>query len=523
MGPWQARPNMFTASNMIVYPDGSIGPRYGLFDLTLTGDSISNGVVGGIGYNLQADASGVRETWLVVGTAVYVLERDTGSVDSVGAIGATPAAPVQYVQAANVSYLSVPGDKTYKLTHVASSTISALTASATVFSPGMTCYGAYGDRIVAAGAGKAPDGTTSPGYRLYYSNPIGATSDPGPEGWTATNYLDVGGTAGICGLWEQRNHLVIAKTDGTWWVVTGVLGVNDVLRQVDISVSPNQQDAAYVVSGGDLAYAVGSTVDGSVGSLGLMDGSRPLLNGYLFFSEGRSPTDVQQPALCVRPLKERGDWFAQRGRQSSGTNNRMTTLCRKVWSQHAWGISEVMTGHVSSSPLANDTHLMVARGSSDAVKLYRWRAYATRPAFTSDTAGKVGDGSATPLTCSLRTPEWWAQQGEELTVRSVTVDGRKWSTGASATNHYDLTVTALRLYQGDQDTGVPDVEERTSAVQSFDQAGASSTTSGQAFRKQLSYGAQGVGNGFRLDFTNVRGLALSKIEVDVEIHPARLR
>lgn len=510
---WRAPRNSFTGTNILRYADGSLGPRNGLKALTLSGDAMT-GVVKAWGRLL---VSATNLIWLVVDATAYVMSI-TGVVDSCGAIGITPVEPPQGVPKGTKTYLTVLGDSLWVVDHIAG-TIAQNTAYSAGppevgGRPGLRCIAQYGERTLAGGAvpdsgtaGKAPDGTTAPGNRLYFS----AASDP--TKWPAANYIDIGDTSlDICAITPQRTHCMIATTDGSWWILTGVPGVNPVLRQALQGVSPAYPHHVAPLGNGNLAYYIGSSTDnGSQAALGEFTGSQVRLYDKIPFGSGRRTTPY--PTATVMPLKNADDWFCQSGH---GADNTMALRQLGAWTKHQWQVSGVTLSGLALTNLPGIGQEFFTDGgaASTTPKIYQWRSYNTRPAFTADSFMQPGDASTTPFTASFTTPEWFDPQGREVSVEAVTVDFTSWDTGSGSTNHYDLNVISTRVYNAGSST---------SSTVNFDQASGSSaaTTAGTRQRKRHDFSNLIEGNGFQLVFSALRGVAIQKIQVHLRIDPPR--
>lgn len=500
--PWKAPKNSFTGLNVLRYVDGSIGPRNGLKEITLSGDAMT-GVVNGWGRQL---AVGGKNMWLIVDSTAYIMDTD-GAVASLGAVsGGAPTEPPQSVPKGARSYVSSFADKLYKIDHDA----ATITAISTPNSPGLRCIAQYGERTLAGGArsvalaitGKAPDGTTAVQNRLYFSDASN------PESWPAENFIDIGdSSADIRAIIPQRTHCVISMSDGSWWVLTGVPGVNPVLRTGVQSVSPVYPQHAVQIGSGNIAYCIASSsTNGSTAALGEFTGSQLVLNEKINYGDGRLTFPL--PTYSVIPLKNIHDWFVTGGPNVAA--NRAALQQFGAWSLHQWQVSGVtLSGFCVSNSLSDDQHLFTDGGAASTTpKFYRWRAYNNRPGFTSDTRGQPGDGSTTPFTANFTLPEWYAPDGREVDIVAVTVDFTSWNTGSGSTNHFDITPTILRTYNGASVVGT---------AASFDEAGSSSaaTIAGTRQRKRFDFSGLTAGNGFQLAFSALRGVAIQKIQVHI--------
>jgi hypothetical protein len=455
-----------------------------------------------MGRNPAAGEANLRANFIIRGNQVSFFKDDgTNFTTAATTLAVTPSEPPAYITMGTDTYITVVGDKSYRLNHSA----ATVTAQATPNSPGLRCLTMYGLRAVAGGpGGKAPDGTAAPQNRVYFTDP---RTSAAPYTWPAANFFDVGEASnGVTALIPQRTHLLIAMSDGSWWLLTGVPGTDTaVLRPLLQSVSPFFPNHAAQLGNGLVGYVIGSSTDnGSVPSLGYCSGSAVQLVPHIMFGDGRRQPPL--PTYQVVPLKEKDDWFVQGGPGVAA--NQMALYQRGAWTLHQWQVAGVtLRGFVNSQTVA-DTHLFTD-GSG---RFFQWRAYNNRPAFVSDGLMQPGDASTTPFTAGFTLPEWYAADGGELSVVEVTVDFKAWNTGSPATNHFDLKLTTLRLYE----------DGSVTVQQSWDEAGSASSTSGTVKRKRFAFsGAAAEGNGFQIGFDNMRGVAIQKVTAHIELKGAR--
>jgi hypothetical protein len=480
----------WTGQNVVRYVDGTLGPRCGLKDVTPTG--VPTGVVKGMGY---LDVPG-HALWYCVGTGIYDMSEAGGgaTVTYTGVLASAPTLPLAAAIAPAVTWVTSMDDKVYKLDH------NAQTVTAIASSPGGRTACIYGERMIVAG-------TTAHPNRVYYSAPGDFTS------WPAINFFDVGDSWAVVKVLPQRTHLLIAKQDGTWWVLTGVPGVNDVLRQVSANSSMQLGNLRATVID-DLVYFVPRGFD----SPATHNGARHDQLRYLSFNGGvwqeESGSTIFPPVFTVTPVSQK-NYASRSGDVLFHSSSSKSALLRDgAWSLHTFGVScPWVVGGGNNGQDATAPMLMFlcdGGGASATAKFYLWNPTLDRPPVKSYANESVGDASDTPPSCSFTLPEWFSRGGEQSIVRTVKVDFRKWNTNVSATNHFDLSVVALRPYDN--------VTQAASAVQSFDEAGSAAGSTGASVlqSKVFKFGDQGRGNGFQLVFSNLRGVAIQKVQVQLE-------
>lgn len=480
---WKVNPNQFRAVNLLVNLQGELMVRPGLANRTPAG--VIAGTVqgfGGVGVP-TADA------WYVQGTAVRVFDILAGNnLDAtVGTLSGTPTSPVSSVVLTNVTYLTALGLTTsYILNTVpATPTLVALTGA-----PAGRCITVYGDRWVIGD----PEGSID--QRIRFSDAAN------PNSWPSTNFIDVGDGWGIRGMQPQRQHLVIAKQTG-FYNLTGVPGVNPVIRKVSNAPGPYKQLDMYVDPEDNLWFWPG----GDEKFPGVYNGARTRLFTHLSDQITLSSSGETIPATTG---VSRTDHRFPEGAFFCSTQNKGILRRMGIWTYHTFGVN-------TSGFVAQDSgRALICDGGGPAVapKFYIWNHWADTPGIVGGDQMMPGDDSTTALSGSVTFPEWWAESGAEVYVRSVIVDYRSWNNGAANNLHFDLKATTLRRYNGD---GFQD-----SNTVSWDDSPGNSSASGTVRRRIFGFGEQGAGNGFQLSFSDMRGIAIQRVEVILETNPVRV-
>lgn len=202
---------------------------------------------------------------------------------------------------------------------------------------------------------------------------------------------------------------------------------------------------------------------------------------------------------------------------TNSTTSKMLAQHNGVWSVHTIpaGVGPYVSSVADGGVAVNDGSLILCDGGGVGVaaKFYSWRPTIDRPGKVGDTDAQPGDGSTTPLVANFAVPERWSRDGKEFTVRSVTVDFVKWNTGATATNHIDVTVRSLYRH------GV--ASHKDSAVKSWDEAPSATTADKTSDRHIFNFGDQGPAHGFQIRFDALRGVAIRRFIVQVDVTDAR--
>ena len=190
-----------------------------------------------------------------------------------------------------------------------------------------------------------------------------------------------------------------------------------------------------------------------------------------------------------------------------------------VWTRHDYGVDLTNLAVQRSEPGTRQSGFVLTDGggAETAATFYAQVNDFDRPGFESDTFARVGDASATPNEMYLYLPEYRPPSNQEITVREVKVDFVKWQTGTTATNHFDVTVRVLSLYDADG--------YRDSETLAFDEPGSATFagTSGTEERANFSFGDQGSGSGFQILIDNIRGCAIRSVSVVMDETAGRSR
>ncbi len=491
-----APPNSWTGKNMLLYQNGALGPRAGLIDLAPTG--VPSGILRGMGW---ASYSG-KTMWFIINQTVYGFDQQTiGSAVATytgAGIPVLPTVPVASALGPQGTYITNYGDATYLLDH-STRVVSELTGS-----PGGRTICLYNDNMVVAG-------TSAVSNRLHYSAPADYND------WPAGNYIDIGDSWQIRAIYPQRTHILIAKEDGSWWIIYGTLGENDSLRKVygtgagsadpNLSVSaPWSERDSIMLESGKVMF-----IPNAKDYPAYFTGAVAKHERHLQFLGGIS-TNVSTlpPTMCMKTLNYDDEVAVVSGMEGTG-DNRMLLLHEGAWTYHTFDVN--IGGWLAMG--GGDRAIIASAGSdapSTAPKFYGLKTYLNRPGVVGGAYESVGDASNTAFAANFTLPEWWSGPNEEVRVRSVTVDFLQFNPNGGQTNHFDIIVTAFRQHEG---------SSTASATQSFDEASASGSSSGVPCRITKKFGDQGQGAGFQIALSAIRGVAIKSIEVTIEKSPRR--
>lgn len=467
-GPrWASRrgPGWFGGLNVWPYLKGRgagcIGPRPGLRRYTLT--SAPNGSVGSVGFYVD---TGGEQIQFSVGTALHTFTPTNMSSQAVGtatgAFAASPGASGFGGAVAPLTYWTVRGEKSYTY-NTTSNELEPIADS-----PGGRCMVRHGDRFFVGDTGASEED------RVYYSEPADFAD------WPVLNFFEVDYSSNVLELLSSVDRLIIQKGIELW-ALSGTVGTTAQLRKL------------WYPGGGVADSPLSIINDGGEFSFVTKAGDHPgWTNGAIWDYESQEQHPLSSPRIYYSRTEPTVMTL------QGGTPSRMVLRRGRTWTPHTLGYP------VSMVATAARERFVIGRSSSPV----EWSSFDTslhRPAFTNDDYARPGDDSTTPHeTCYLHLPEFWSEKGRQLTVREVKVDFVKWNTGA-ATNHFDVTVEALSLYDA--------AGGRASATLSFDEAGSSASTSGVEDHRVFGFGDQGSGTGYQIRLDNLRGVGIRRVVV----------
>jgi hypothetical protein len=477
-----AAANTFHGSNVLVYANKTIGPRPGLRDITPI--DMPEGDL----RMLATTPVGSRRGLMIVGDQCYYFDLynpDTAPTAFGDPLNGDTDRPITYAQQGVHTYITVPGDRCYDL-NVAAATVTELS----VDSPGGSAIVIYGERLYVVG----DDEDTTKRRQIYYSDPNDYTS------WPAENFFNVGDEWQITGLRVQRQGLTIFKREGIF-SLTGIPGINANLRPLSKAEGPLWQWHT-LVDEDDMAYFLPAFRFNPA----LYDGSKPSQMGYY---QEITPNLDEAPGVGL-PVKT-GVTYSRGFLDSSSVTiaqgadlNTMQIKHNGTWTRH-----QVETG-ISGVIASDGDKVIVSNGQA---KIYSFNLGYNRPIFVDDNTAQPGDDSQGPVTAGFCTPEWWSEDGQDYTVRSVMVDFIKWDVGSGEQNHFDIRTEAIGT-EDDTDGN------KTSETYSFDEDPGLATSEGVRSRVIFRFGEDArLAPGFQLFVENLVGCHIRRIKVTLELEP----
>lgn len=484
-------PNMWKGSNLVVYRDGSLGPRPGLRAFNLGRAPV--GPISAFGY-IGSQVIVGRELVYLDGTTLWSAADIGGNPVSLGAVSAaptgTPAPPCPIIDVGGgEGYISVPnGGRSYKI-------LPASAAVQDLNTTGGVTITQYGIRLLRS---------DTTGKRFYYSDRDNAFA------WPAANFIDLLLKADIVYMAAQRTHLTICTNEGSWFVLTGIPGLDETLRRISgghvepAKISP----ACFVDLGDDEVYYLHPTGNHPARFDGVEVEEFPYLSmapnePTVSYADGDGRLLPWSQVKAFQATDNGSPAFVWRA-QGTDPNLRNAMLLKHngIWSRHQFGVP------MSQEWASNGRGRIWGfdQGPTDTgLVVYTTNLKLDRPSFTSDLDAQPGDNSNIPVPAEATFREMWSDDGQPVRVTEVMVDFVRWNTGAPVTNRIQIEVAAL---------GRNDAPDAVSN-EVWEQAGFSSTAAQGGTRDRLTrnFGSQGAGAGWRLRLHGLRGVAIRQVTV----------
>lgn len=471
----------FKATNMVVYDDGSIGPRTGPSALAHTG--MPTGAIRCWGY-VGTTVSAVEGIVIfVVGNTLYWAPAFTaGAVTSVNTLAGTETefCSALPVLANGIVYFATRNQGVYKW-DVSGSTVTQVLDQA-----GLHDLVRYRDRLYACN----DEG------RVFYSD--AADFDT----WVpATSFFDVGWTFPTFRMASLRNNLFFIRQGGGHYVASGVPESTLTLRETSPGLAPDEHSAV-VMPAQDSVWWVPQNRNAPVKYRGGI-------------ADTKSAGHLEDWTGSGNGFRTAGYSFGDEATMFLGTiDNKALLHWNDVFTRHEFDIDAQLVTRAGS-----DWFLLAQPGDgSTAPTLYLWEYGTNQPGVSADTGAQPGDNSNTPLDATLDLPEWWHPQGHDVVVETLEVEFVSFDTDTAATAHFDVVVRSLRPQALEVTDGYTD-----SATYTFDEATASSAAGGTERRVVFGVGDQGWARGYQVRFTNVRNVAIRSVTVSVQGEARRSR
>lgn len=514
--------NTYRGINTWRYPSGAIGPRPPLLYGPAPGLPVGVALVTYTPLAVTINGALEISKHFVLSDKSIYRQKGSAAVVSLGS-AVNPIAVSAQVgeQVVHVPATVDGGELSYHSTNT-------LTDVATM--PWGQAVAPFGQTVVILQNTANSDGISS--CIIRFSDPNDVTT------WPAPNSRFVGFQQRGFGLLPQRNALVVPKETGEMWTFTGVLGPTDTLRQVDFGRPVRGYNMAQVVNqsniwwtdGANMAYFNGAQI-GSIlrpdfppAPSDTLDGPATSVDGQVialdddddFIVVGLIPASVGVNYVGGM-VHRRGAWDRIRFPDLLPTNQYDAVLVARA---STFSVEENIGSlpFFAVSPVDGSSASVLQYGFLQGLEFpyFDFSSVLAQGGTASALAPYVADGNQfppKPVEAELITEEWWAPEGKEVSIESVTVDF-SWQTsvagalGAGQPMHqFDIQVDVVQP--------VDQEDLATSTPQSFVPTVIDSSPDGFSgiirARQSFDVGDQQAGGGFRVRISNWRGIMIHRI------------
>jgi len=426
------RESTFSGRNVLVYADGSVGPRPGLRRIPLTTPMPG----ASCGLHSPTSTGFTAVTYDLSTTKLYFGQfKATGEV--VFHLSITEATDQvrdsDVIMASDGLWRFTYGAKLYKTSDAGPITVVSGFPSSTYYQTPL---------IESAGVLVAGVGTT-----LRYSSPSNFDS------WPATSFIDL--KANITALEALGDDLIIFTSDGVFALV-GAIGTasSRMFRLSDKVGADSLNDTAATP---DFVYIWPAKSTHPV----ILDAGRPTPVGFLEASSkpalGGSLSPDQHGVAAAEGTKGVSACFLASYPDLTGAQYRRATLLHNdSWTQHE--LDAEVTADIAGDQGTERLFVIAGKGvSAGSTTYYTFSpALADRPGETPDTANAAverpglatdrfrlpGDDSLSATAATFDLPEVWSDDGE-VSVRQIIVDFTTWETGGASANELVCDVTTF--------------------------------------------------------------------------------
>jgi hypothetical protein len=466
---WENIPGTFRATNMVVLRTGELCVRNGLHNETPAG--MVNGKVWLFGATVNQTAARIA----IIDNKFYYWNPASPTLTLAGGastLSVTPSEPVAYLESGRFVYFTIRGDGTYKFDPSGHSVTKLTSAPG-----GGKAITVYNDLLII---GNTNDSESN---RIFWSD-VGDFAT-----WPVDNFLDIGPLTDLGGLYVQNNHLT-ALTRNAIWILYGQPGYNDTLRQiVRINGNISQYNGASCYLDEIYFTGLGSQWPEK------FNGVQSAILHNLEFSASING-NPSAPEVGVIPLRNRDEGVIFLDKDAH-----CAILLNDIWTYHTFGVTPKTWGN-NDGGIDNAALLHDGGATGAHAKFFGWEPTAQHPGL--DTSR--GDDGADYVSGQVYFPMRARRDGAEFKVRTVSVNFRKWDTGSTAHNHFDVKIKMMRV------KGSP----VTTAAISWDEDNSAANSSGVEDFVKLNIPENVEGNAFQLQLENIRGVAIQSIMVELE-------
>jgi hypothetical protein len=460
--------------NVQPYVSGLLGVRAGFKQLPVEGLPTYSFVPGPVGFDVWDD-----NLVISMGDELWRVTVEGGTASALPAYPATAMTRTSFARGDGKLYSLVDGEL---FEHTPSATTLIATPSP------LSNFIRWGYYLVGVDA-NVP-------WRIWFST-VDA-SGPHFDQWGANDYIDIANNEPVTALAPVYNMLFVGKPSG-WYAVSGVLGVQASVREVQLGNGPLDQRFTSVTTDNRVIYWPLQRVPA-------------WWNGESTFLDERyelAPRELPflTDGVVVTPTSRR----LVLASENDLPETELLTWKSSAWARHRlpFQVTGLTPADVRAGyQLPDDVIYAVRRPVTvgDEPVIATWSHDLNRPAHADDTYASPHDLDAdAPVTGSFELPDWFDGQGRMVRVRSVIVQFRKWGSGITGMqNRLQATVTAAGAYERGDEPGrnLNWVEDQSRA-----------SVDGTDDSVRMNFGDQGWGNGFRVSFPMLRGVAIREVIV----------
>lgn len=498
--PRQGKAGQFHGMNVVVYRDGTLGPRNGLIAQPLSGANYINGPLNMLYYGVEHELSTPRMVFGQDETPAY-FEVNTITAQNPGrftGVGGTPD-PFVFASPPDGGYVAVLprlgfnmywsplGDNTYL--------VDALSDEVTTLTGTNQSFGAHDivehlDQLYLIGIG---DGASGRGHKIVYSD------NADPETWPDENIFLVGYAWVVFRGVKMMNGLLVITQDQSWWLLQGD-PIDGSLRRVASGRSSDITNPTAIQVSRERAWFLADAAPGGAYPC-VFDGSELDTTSHKHLRDWLAPNNENLGGL-VCEADEDLLWIDEDGKAIMRHEG--------VWTRHEFGAD---VGHWCAA--YEDQRFYLAKDGTDSTKPVFYRSTfdtGDGPAiYDADGFTSPGDGDLVPVDAWVEFPEVWQEDGSTAKPIGVTLEFTTYDTGGSLDPHITCEVDVINRF------GFESTE--TIACGEWDESDAdvASTEDGvrrkHIFRPPVAH----QGAALQLRFTDIRGLKIERAVFDYEL------
>jgi hypothetical protein len=496
--PRSGKAGSFHGINVVVYRDGTLGPRNGLVQQPLAGAKYVDGALNMLYFGVEHEVATPRMVYGQGITPKFFEVEDMTSQNPQTFTGPS-GTPDPFVFAADTPtngkvavlerlgfnmYWSPLGDNTY-LVDALSDEVETLTGTNQSF--GAHDIVEYLDRLYLIGIG---DGASNRGYKVVYSDRDDPTS------WPDENIFLVGYAWVLSHGNRMLNGLIMSTQDERWYLLQGT-PTDGSLRNVASGRGPLLNSHGGMLIYKDRAWYLASGAPGGAYPC-VFDGQDNDTETYKHLRGHLDGSDNIGGLVCETD----GDMLFV----DSEANALM--FHEGAWTRHEY---EVGVGEWCSSYDDQRFYLTVDGTVSTEPIFYRSTFAIEGPPIKDSLWQSPGDGSDTPVDAWVEFPEVWQEDGSTAKPITVTLEFTSYDQNVAATAHIACEVDVINRF------GMESTETIDGGAWDESDASVASTADGIRRKHIFRLPVAHQGAALQLRFTDIRGVKIERAVLDYEL------